>query len=643
MTDIFISYGRSVAAQAQRVAETLRALGNAVWRDDELPAHRAYAEVIEERLRAARAVVVIWSTEGVKSQWVRAEADLARQSGTLIQLSIDGATPPLPFNQIECADMNGWAGDPDAPGWRKVLASVEALAGGDAMRPRPEADLRSHAPQPSAPAEPLLAVLAFENLSGDAEMDYFSDGVSQEILDTVARSAGLKVIARASSFQLRGGEKAPQRVAAALKATHILDGSVRKSGPRVRISAELVECAGGAGLWSDRFDRELADVFALQDEIAGAVAEALKTVFAPAARPAGAVAPEAYELYLQSRNAAPGATTADRLARAERAVDLAPDMAAGWSWVAHLRVKYAVFERGEAAFAPLRDKALEAVKRALDLDPATSLPRIALSQLEPFAAFAKREALIDEALTATASDSVALMEKSVLLSTVGRYDDSLPPARLAATLDPAMASAVGRCGILQLFQGNWREGHAILDGMRARWPGYGVNLAAPGAAHEGNWAKLDELASHVAEHGVRGALGTTALMFAQAVRAGDEGFANLVQAVVEAEITRLGAASLEKLYVLSTMGRTDLAFDMADRSSYAAMFEPGTFYMAGGHNIDFLCSLSHNRPMIEDPRFIGLCAKLGLTGYWVGTGRWPDCADEVPYEFRAEARRLAAG
>ena len=643
MTDIFISYGRSVAAQAQRVAEALRALDYNVWRDDELPAHRAYAEVIEERLRAAKAVVVIWSTEGVKSQWVRAEADLARQAGTLVQLSIDGAMPPLPFNQIQCADMKGWTGDPDAPGWRKVLASVSALAGSAGAQRRPEADLRSRATEPQAPAEPLLAVLAFENLSGDAEMDYFSDGVSQEILDTVARSAGLKVIARASSFQLRGGDKAPQRVAASLKATHILDGSVRKSGPRVRISAELVECATGGGLWSDRFDRELSDVFALQDEIAGAVAEALKSVFAPASRPPGVIAPEAYELYLQSRNTPPGVTTQDRLTIAERAVALAPDMAAAWGWVAHLRVKYAVFERGEAPFAPLRNKALEAVHRALDLDPAMGLPRIALSQLQPFAAYARREALIDEALTATTSDSVALMEKSVLLSTVGRYADALPPTQLAATLDPAMASAVGRCGILQLFQGHWREGQAILDGQRARWPGYGVNLAAPGAAHEGNWAKLDELAGHVAEHGVRGALGTTSLMFAQAVRNGDEGFANLVQAVVEAEITRLGAASIEKLYVLSTMGRTDLAYDMVDRSSYAAMFEPGTFYMAGGHNIDFLCSMSHNRPMIEDPRFVGLCAKLGLTSYWASTGRWPDCVDQVPYDFRAEAMRLAGG
>ena len=92
------------------------------------------------------------------------------------------------------------------------------------------------------PAEPLLAVLAFDNLSGDAEMAYFSDGVSEEILQTVARGAELKVIGRGSSFQFRGRDKAAAHVAAALKATHVLDGSVRRSGNKVRIAANLIEC-----------------------------------------------------------------------------------------------------------------------------------------------------------------------------------------------------------------------------------------------------------------------------------------------------------------------------------------------------------------------------------------------------------------
>src|SRR3954463_10433550 len=129
MSEIFISYARSDEQQAKSVADALTAAGYSAWRDDELPAHRPYAEVIEERLKGAKAVVVLWSAEAAKSQWVRAEADTARAAGTLVQAIVDTTIPPLPFNQIQCADLQGWSGDRSATGWRKVQASVEALAG----------------------------------------------------------------------------------------------------------------------------------------------------------------------------------------------------------------------------------------------------------------------------------------------------------------------------------------------------------------------------------------------------------------------------------------------------------------------------------------------------------------------------------
>ena len=237
MFDVVISYARSTAKTAEAVEEQLRALGYRVWRDDQLPTHRPYADVIEERVRAAKAVVVIWSSDAAKSHWVRSEADAAREAGTLVQVSADGAVPPMPFNQIHCAEMSGWAGDTRAAAWRKVVDSVAELVGAATEATPPRSLDR---PTDGAP---LLAVLAFENLSNDEDLRYFSDGVSGEILQTLVRATGLKVIGRGSSFQLRGQDKAASRVAAALKATHVLDGSVRRSGQRVRIAASLVECA----------------------------------------------------------------------------------------------------------------------------------------------------------------------------------------------------------------------------------------------------------------------------------------------------------------------------------------------------------------------------------------------------------------
>ena len=127
MSDVFVSYARSSEEQARQVEDALRNAGYGVWRDAELPAHRSYADVIEERLKAAKAVVVLWSEEAAKSHWVRAEADSARERGTLAQASVDGTIPPMPFNQIQCAALKGWAGESDHAGWQKLLASVADL------------------------------------------------------------------------------------------------------------------------------------------------------------------------------------------------------------------------------------------------------------------------------------------------------------------------------------------------------------------------------------------------------------------------------------------------------------------------------------------------------------------------------------
>jgi pimeloyl-ACP methyl ester carboxylesterase len=137
MSDVFVSYARSSAKEAQGVADALRAMGLGVWRDDQLPPNRDYTDVIEERLRAARAVLVIWSVEAVKSQWVRAEANVAREAGKLVQLRVDNARLPLPFDQIQCADLSSWSGQREHAEWRKVAEAIAALAGRGAAVARP--------------------------------------------------------------------------------------------------------------------------------------------------------------------------------------------------------------------------------------------------------------------------------------------------------------------------------------------------------------------------------------------------------------------------------------------------------------------------------------------------------------------------
>ena len=164
--DVFISYARPSEEQAHRIAELLRQQGFSVWRDDELPAHRAYSDVIEERLKSAKAVVVLWSAESAKSHWVRAEADTAREAGTLVQARLDSALPPMPFNQIQCADLDGWDGDVGAPGWRKLERSVAALLGGAGE----DADEPPSTPRVQA-VRASICVLPFVNMSGEEEQE----------------------------------------------------------------------------------------------------------------------------------------------------------------------------------------------------------------------------------------------------------------------------------------------------------------------------------------------------------------------------------------------------------------------------------------------------------------------------------------
>jgi len=290
MSDIFISYARPTAAQAHRVAEALRNEGFEVWLDDELPAHRPFSEVIEERLRQAKAVVVVWSEAAAKSQWVRSEANFAREENKLVQLSVDGARLPLPFDQIQCPDLSRWSGDVSALGWQSVLSSVSALTG----VARPGAPARA---APEAAEDASVAVLPFRDLSPERDQDYFCDGISEEILNSLTHLPELDVIARTSSFQFKGVAIDIRDVGQRLGADLVIEGSVRKAGEQLRITAQAVETACGHHFWSETFGRELKDVFAIQEEIARAVADLLR-VYAPA-RPAFAGNLDVYTKYLR--------------------------------------------------------------------------------------------------------------------------------------------------------------------------------------------------------------------------------------------------------------------------------------------------------------------------------------------------------
>ncbi|HEY2179941.1 MAG TPA: TIR domain-containing protein [Caulobacteraceae bacterium] len=369
MSDVFISYARSTAAEAEQVAGALRAAGYNVWRDDELPAHRAYADVIEERLSLAKAVVVIWSAEAARSEWVRSEAERARADRKLVQLTVDGARLPMPFDQIQCADLAGWRGEAESPGWRKVIDSIADLTAGKAS-----------AASPAAPAARKLSicVLPFANMSGDAEQEYFSDGISEDIITDLSKVSALFVIARNTAFTFKGKSVDVQQIARQLGVGHVLEGSVRKAGGRVRITAQLIDAATGGHVWAERYDRDLTDIFALQDEISEAIVKALRLKLLPEEKKAierrGTDNIEAYNLYLMARQEFLEGNVGDSrreeavVRLCARSVQIDPGYARAWAMMAIAQWSLR-FNRGKAG-----DDGLAAAEQALALDPTLAEP-----------------------------------------------------------------------------------------------------------------------------------------------------------------------------------------------------------------------------------------------------------------------------
>jgi adenylate cyclase len=365
--DVFISYARSSEEDAHRIAQSLRQEGFSVWRDDELPAHRSYSDVIEERLKSAKAVVVLWSTESAKSHWVRAEANTALEGGTLVQAMLDGTIPPMPFNQIQCADLKGWNGDTTASGWQKLQGSVGALI----KTEDDEADTASATSK--TPAEQLsICVLPFANMSGEAEQEYFSDGISEDIITDLSNVSALSVVARNTSFTFKGESLDVKEVAQKLGVTHVLEGSVRKAGNRVRITAQLIDGAKGDHVWAARFDRDLTDIFEIQDEISKAIVEALKVKLLPAEKKAiesrGTSSVEAYNLYLMARQQWVSGTFGDprreeaiiKLCRQATLLD--QNYAQAWALMALAQLDLK-FVHGQ------EQNALPAAERALEINP----------------------------------------------------------------------------------------------------------------------------------------------------------------------------------------------------------------------------------------------------------------------------------
>ena len=361
--------------------------------------------------------------------------------------------------------------DGAAAGSKRVIAAavvLAALAAGWYWKTRPlpaagEAGTDAHS----------IAVLPFVNMSEDKSNEYFSDGISEEILNVLARMSGLHVAARTSSFSFRKQEQEIPTIARELKVRMVLEGSVRKQGDRVRVTAQLIDASDGYHVWSQTYDRELKDIFAIQDEIAGAIAQELKVKLdAPSA--GGAPVAEttdlaAYQLYLKAMGlwiarGEQNMLQAEALFRAALARD--PNYAKAW---AGLALTYAILpEWSSRPLTETRPAGRDAAEHALALDrdlpePYSALGYIASTEFR----FATARAMFQRSIALAPSYMTAHQWSGETLTWEGDFDAGLAMIRKAAVLDPKSSIVNSVLAADLLTAGRDDEALAVCDSIVA--------------------------------------------------------------------------------------------------------------------------------------------------------------------------------
>ncbi len=288
-----------------------------------------------------------------------------------------------------------------------------------------------------------IAVLPFAHRSSDPDDEHFCDGLTEEILNSLARIAGLKVAARTSSFSFKGKAATINEIGRALGVETVLEGSVRRSGNRLRISAQLINTTDGYHLWSERYDREMRDIFDIQDDIAMATVEALKLTLLGTERSAvlekGTENPEAHGFYIRGRalwNRRSFSDLNKAITYFERAIELDPQYAAAFTGLADSYFSLAYID----AYSPLEigPKLQTAVDRAIELGPSLAESHCSLAAYRTFFDFnieaGERELRI--ALSINPKFALARYWLCSTLAAMGRHEEALVEGRIAMELDP---------------------------------------------------------------------------------------------------------------------------------------------------------------------------------------------------------------
>ena len=461
----------------------------------------------------------------------------------------------------------------------------------------PSSSARTMAPRQS------IAVLPFANLSADPENEYFGDGLAEEILNALTAIRGLTVIARTSAFAFKGKSDDVRKIGETLGVGTVLEGSVRRQGGRVRVTAQLVETASGTHLWSQRYDREMTDIFVVQDDMAQAIAVALRGTLAPSAQ-ARRYTPgvPAYEAFLKGR-AQLIHFTPDAWQRARAYFDEAIALDAEYA-DPHAELALGHFIRGMHGMAAMREVApfvRAGATRALELEPSNPQPRVVLGGLalaHDYDWDAARAHFAASMQSPNVPAHARWIYGSLYLHALGRFDESSTEMTRAVEQDPLNATWHGILAAHLAHAG--RSNEALAAAMRARElePNYYVSLHVLGEVLEAAGRYAEALDAYQQAHALAPWFAINAGCLASALRrAGRREESDRVLAEMGPTPRPMFGRVLYDLRV----GAIDAAADSYERM--IAERDPFALVFANSHN---------TRPLREDPRWPALAGKMNL-------------------------------
>jgi TolB-like protein/Flp pilus assembly protein TadD len=632
-TGVFFSYARADRKRAMPIIAAIEAAGYRLWWDGLLEGGERFAQTTQSALENAQAVVVLWTKTSIDSHWVHDEATRGRDRRCLVPLTLDGVEPPLGFRQFQAIDLSGMRAK--TGGYDQLIRAIALLHD---QPPAPLAAAQSPTGRAGGIDRRMLiggavgvaalggaaawwsgligggsarvnsvAVLPFDNLSRDTDITYFSDGLAAEVRSRLARNPLLQVAAQASSNRFRASDEDIRTISRQLRVGFVLDGNVRREGGTLRISAELIDGATGFPKWTQTFDGPVGNVFAIQEQIAGAVTSALTAQMiersAGDAKTTGATTDlAAYDAFLRGKDLFDRASdeASDRGALAAFDAAIAADPRYAIAHAERSRVLAVIgnqYDQGATRRATYA-ASIAAGRRAVELAPDIAEPHSALG----FAVFngsinARAARGPFERSYALGSGDAELLSRYGLYSgRCGRFDSARQAMTRAATLDPLNARLFRRIGDVEYSARAYAAAIPPIERALQLNPDLSVARSAIGACRLMLGDVAGARTAYESETNSLFKLTGLAIIAHKQQRRAD------AEAAMQQMIAEHGDNSLyQQAQILAQWGDTAAALDRLDAA--VVEIDAGLMYAQTDPFVD---------PLRRDPRFVRLLDRLGF-------------------------------